>query len=247
MFKINGRQAVLEIYGPIGADIFEPDAVSATSVRDFIRQCQAADVRELELRIDSPGGSVFEGQSIYICLVQSGLKITAFVDGLAASAASLVLMAAQHIVTFNTSEVMIHETWSGIGGTADELTKQAALLRKLNDVYAEIYASRTGNMLTQVRSWMQVETWFFGQEIQSNRFADEYVEVRRQVVRASGRALSGPRAPSTRTERAAFVYAMAAAQERARGHAARPALSPSVRYGKSVGARRERVFACLRP
>src|SRR5690606_35651076 len=126
----------LVIFGPIGS--FEGE-VSARAVRDHLRATRG----DVLLRINSPGGDVFEAVAIHSLLREHG-RVTARVDGLAASAASVIAMAGKRIEMAQGALMMVHHA-HGLGlGNADDFRKLAATLDKVDEQLIGIYASRTG-------------------------------------------------------------------------------------------------------
>ena len=132
-----------------------------------------ANGEDVELRINSPGGSVFEGQAMYTALRRYTGKVTVNVDSLAASAASFVAMAASRISMAENAMMMIHKAWGLTVGNADDTRKQADLLDKIDGVLVAQYAARTGNTPEQISEWMAAETWMTAQEAVDRKFADE--------------------------------------------------------------------------
>lgn len=99
-------------------------------------------------------------------------RVTAYIDGLAASAATYVALAAAEVVMAPGSFFMIHNAWTLAMGNADELDETAALLRKVDDSIVDDYRRKTGADVEQVRDWMKAETWFNADEALANGFVD---------------------------------------------------------------------------
>lgn len=121
--------------------------------------------------VNSPGGIAAEGAAIMAELQRHG-RVTAIVQGLAASAASLAVMGAGEIVIHQAAMIMIHDPHALTIGPAETHRKMAGTLDKLGDVYAEGYARATGNPVAMVRGWMRAETWLDADEALALRFAD---------------------------------------------------------------------------
>lgn len=154
--------------------IHEEIGLWGVTARDFIRDYQALDPSaEISLSIHSPGGDVFEALAIYNTLIRDRARITGRVEGLAASAASLILMAAGRIVMPENAYLMVHNPLGGIRGEADEMRALAELLDKTTTTFAGIYASRTGLPDDEVRTIMAQETWLSAAEAVAKGFADE--------------------------------------------------------------------------
>jgi ATP-dependent protease ClpP protease subunit len=123
------------------------------------------------LVINSAGGSAPEGAAMAAEIERHG-KVTAQVQGIAASAASLVAVACYEIVIHPAAMMMIHEPSAVTGGTADDLREAAAALDKMNLTYAQAYARYTGHSPTTILAWMKAETWLTAEEAIELRFAD---------------------------------------------------------------------------
>jgi ATP-dependent protease ClpP protease subunit len=119
---------------------------------------------------------VFDGQTMYSRLVEHKATVTAYVDGLAASAASFIAMAADEIRIAEGAFMMIHNARSGLVGGADDFRKEADLLDTVNQVIRQKYVDRTGSTDEQVKTWMDAETWFTGKEAVDAGFADKLME-----------------------------------------------------------------------
>jgi ATP-dependent Clp protease, protease subunit len=139
--------------------------------------------RAIDLRIDSEGGSVTDARAIHSLLTQSRAKVNCYVDGYAASAASLVAMAGDKIHIGEGSFIMIHNARASVSQvTADEMLKYAETLKQINESMVMTYSARCGATPDKVRSWMNEETWFAGKDAINNGFADELIPDMRAVA-----------------------------------------------------------------
>lgn len=164
MFRImakSAKRAELLIYGPIGPT-FWGDEVSAADFAKLLKEI--GDVAEIDLRINSPGGDVFDAVTIYRQLVEHKAKITVHIDALAASAASFVAMAGDKIVMAEAGMMMIHDGQMFAVGDAAEMRRTADLLDTVSQTIAEVYAARTAKSATEIRDKMRAETWFNAKE-----------------------------------------------------------------------------------
>jgi ATP-dependent Clp endopeptidase proteolytic subunit ClpP len=160
---------------PKSADVSIHDEIGmwGVSASAFMRDLKAmGELDEINLSIHSPGGDVLDGWAIYNALKNSKAKITARVEGLAASMASVILMAADEIEIPENAYVMIHNPWGVAIGDAEELRDTAELLDKLGNGLVKAYTERTGNDEKDVREWMDAETWMDGKEAVERGFAD---------------------------------------------------------------------------
>lgn len=174
MAKKKKDSAEITLYGIVGQS-FWSDGVSASKFRDDLKAL--GEVKDISLRINSEGGDVFEGLTMYNLLVDHGAKITVHVDGLAASIASVIAMAGDEIRMGEGSFMMIHNPWGGAVGDANAMRRMADLLDKVKDQVANIYVARTKNSKNKVSTWMDDETWMNAEESKKKGFA-EVVEER---------------------------------------------------------------------
>lgn len=138
----------------------------------FARDLSKVTAKTIRLRINSPGGSVFEGINIFNALRRHGARIEVHVDSLAASIASIIAMAGDEIHMAENAYMMVHNPWALAIGDAEEMLKMAEVLEKLQNTSAEIYAKRSGKTVEEAAAWMSEETWFTAEEAKSAGLAD---------------------------------------------------------------------------
>ena len=168
----NGDKAVIRIYQEIGW--------FGITAEDFAIELDAITAPEIEVQINSPGGDVFDSIAIYNALRAHPARVTMRVDGIAASAASVIVQAGDHRVMLSASQVFIHEAWGLAVGSAEEMRAFADMLDKQSDVIAGIYANRSGESAEHFRSLMAAETWLTDAESVEAGLADEVVTPKRQ-------------------------------------------------------------------
>jgi len=202
-----GSAAQVEIYGEIGFD-----GVTSAGVRQWLGEIGQRDV---SLTLNSGGGDVFEGVAIYNDLAALPGKVTVTITGLAASAASVIAMAGDHIVMMETSMMMLHNSWTPIEGDRHLLQHVIGVLEKNDQSMATIYAARTGQPAAKIREMMDAETWLSPQEALALGFADE-VRPAGPVSPPAGdlSRVIGSARPRGRSE--AFLKELRAARERQR-------------------------------
>jgi ATP-dependent Clp protease protease subunit len=146
----------IEIMGTIGWDV---------TASDISRQLKDAEPGPITVRINSPGGSVFDGIAIASMLRRRG-DVTAIVDGLAASAASIIAIGADRRVMAPGTLLMIHNPWSMAGGNADDLRKEADVLDVIASEMSKLYADASGGKLSEkeARKLMDDETWLTAED-----------------------------------------------------------------------------------
>jgi ATP-dependent protease ClpP protease subunit len=165
--------AVIRIFGDIG-DSWWGDSVSAAQFAEDLDEI--GKVAQLEVRLNSPGGDMFDGVAIYNTLRNHPARVTAYVDGLAASAASVIAMGADELVMGTGTQLMIHDAWALSVGNADEMRAQAAVMDQLSDSMADIYADRAGGTADEWRNAMRDESWFGADEAVEAGLADRVVK-----------------------------------------------------------------------
>ncbi|WP_145631142.1 head maturation protease, ClpP-related [Rhizobium sp. ERR 1071] len=132
---------------------------------------------EVLVRINSPGGDVFTAEAIFTILSMSQAQITARIEGLAASAATLIAMAADRVEIASNGFMLIHEPYSaGAGGTADELRIASEDLQRLTDRYVEAYARKTGQSEEDVLALMKENRLLSAQEAVEFGLCDEVID-----------------------------------------------------------------------
>lgn len=154
------------------ADVFLYDEIGGFGVnaRDFISEIRASGAKKINLRINSPGGSVFDGLAIYNFLKEQ--DVTVQIDGLAASIASIIAMAGKEVRIASNGFLMIHNPWGGAMGDSEEMRQTADLLDKIRDSLVGTYAKKTGKDEETIKRWMDDETWFSAEEAKKNGFVD---------------------------------------------------------------------------
>jgi len=168
-----GDVGTMYLYGQIGESFFS-EGITAKQVADDLKKL--GKLSTLNVRINSEGGDVFQGKTIFTLLKDQSARVVAHIDGLAASSASLVAMAANEIKIAEGSFLMIHNAWSMSVGNAEEMRRTADLLDQVDQTIVSTYAQRTGNSPQAVSDWMAAETWFNASDAKKHGFADFVVE-----------------------------------------------------------------------
>jgi ATP-dependent protease ClpP protease subunit len=132
---------------------------------------------KIHLRINSPGGSVFDAEAMRTAVKQHKAKVIAHVDGYAASAATLVAIAAKEVEISAGAMFMIHDAWGALAGGSKDMRDYADMLEKANESLVTSYVKKTGQAESQVRSWMEAETWFTAAEALKNGFVDRIFQI----------------------------------------------------------------------
>ena len=172
-FKNEAEAVNIQIYDEISSDDFWGDVVTAKAINDEIAQ---ANGKPLNIHINSYGGEVFEGFAIYNNLKSYAGKKVVYVDGIAASIASVIAMAGDEVYMNKASMLMIHNASGVAVGNAEEMKKVVSALEQINEVIRDVYKNRSNLDDEQLKQFMDNETYFTPQEAVQYGFADGIVE-----------------------------------------------------------------------
>jgi ATP-dependent protease ClpP protease subunit len=169
------------LYGTVGASFWDEEHFTPSMVRDMLD----GKIGPLTVRINSGGGIAMDGQAIYTMLTDYQGEVHVIVDGIAASAASLIAMAGDTITMRRGAVMMIHDPaqpWPDGRGTEDDYLRTAQWLRVVSNAYADVYAERAGIGREEARAVMKAETYFDGEGAVAAGFATETDEEQAQAV-----------------------------------------------------------------
>ena len=169
--------STLYLYGEIFGD-----GTSTRSVSEFLEANASAG--EVQVRINGPGGDVFEGNAVYNLLKQSAAKVVVHIDGLAASMMALIAMAGDEINMAENAMLMIHDPYAPyISGGADKLRRAADMLEQLREQQVAIFAARSGQKPKAVRDAMAAETWYTAKEAKALGYVDKITKSQKLAAR----------------------------------------------------------------
>ncbi|WP_341505920.1 head maturation protease, ClpP-related [Sphingomonas sp. 2378] len=169
-----------EATGPETTTLFVYDVIDGfwgVSAADFAKELAAITTPKVRLRINSPGGDVFEARAMMTAIREHPAEFTAVVDGLAASAATALTLACDTVEIAEGGFYMIHRAWTFAMGNAEDMTATATLLGKIDDVLTEGYVAKTGKSTAEIEAWMKAETWFNAAEAIEAGFVDRMAAV----------------------------------------------------------------------
>lgn len=152
-------------------DWFEVEATSPKKVIDLLNQ--AKNNEDIEVEINSGGGSVFAGSEIYTALKSYSGKVITKIVGIAASAASVIAMAGYKILISPTGQIMIHNASGRFGGDYNDMEKGAEILKNINATISNSYRIKTGLSNEELLEMMNKETWLTPQQALEKKFVDE--------------------------------------------------------------------------
>jgi len=157
------------------SEVFIYDEIGGSfgiSADEFVKDLQNIKSKKIDVRINSPGGSVFDAVAIYNSLIKHPATVTTYVDALAASAASIIAMAGDECVMMIGSQLMIHDALGAEMGNAKAMRAMADFLDQQTGNLATIYASKAGGDIDEWLKLMYAETWMFAQEAVDFGLAD---------------------------------------------------------------------------
>ena len=188
--QAQGDRAEILIYDDIGAGFF-----GGISAKDFADELAGiGDVEEINVRINSPGGSVFDGFAIYNSLKRLDAKIIVDIDGMALSIASVIAMVGDEIRMADNAMMMVHNPFTVVAGTSKELRETADVLDSMRDNIAQTYSERSKLSTDEAITAMDAETWYTAQEAVDVGLADNTTEELKVAAHFDLSRFSHPRA-----------------------------------------------------
>lgn len=174
----NSSELILE--GVIASDSWFEDDVTPKLFREELAQHPGA----VTVRINSPGGDVSAGVSIYNMLNEHNGEVHVKVDGIAASIASLIAMAGDKITMLPGAMMMVHLPWTIAAGNSDDMKQVVEVLEKTGESMIPIYSARTGLSEERVEELLKAETWMTAEDAVELGFADEAIEAKTSLANA---------------------------------------------------------------
>lgn len=168
----DGIRAEIIVYGQIGTSMWDDSGMSAQKFSDELKALPST-VKNLDVRINSPGGDVFQGITIYNRLKQHPAKITVYIDGLAASIASIIALAGDEVIIGDGALFMVHKPWTWTMGNSDELDTTVERLIQIEDEMVTIYKAKSGLPRDEIKSLLRAETWMSADEAIEKGFVDK--------------------------------------------------------------------------
>jgi len=153
--------------------IYDEIGIWGITAKQFLDDLNGlGDVTTLNVRLNTPGGSVFDGNAIYNALRRHPANVIVTVDGLAASMGSVIAMAGDEIIMPENALMMIHDPSGLVWGTAEDMAKMADALEKMKSGLIAAYRNKTGLPDDEISALMAAETWLTADEAQAKGFAD---------------------------------------------------------------------------
>jgi len=167
--KTENDEATVYLYDAIGGWF-------GIIAEEFIRDFNAIEAKTIKLHINSPGGDVFDGRAIHTAVKQHPAQVTAQIDGLAASAATYIALAADTVTMAEGAFFMIHNAWTLALGDKNDMLDMADLLEKIDQTIQRDYQNKTGKDADEIKGFMDDESWFTADEALDHGFIDEIIE-----------------------------------------------------------------------
>jgi len=165
-----GNVGEIHIYGMITDEKWFEEDVTPGWVKD--QMAKLKDSKLINIFINSTGGGVFAGMTIYNMIKRFTADTTTYVDGVAASIASVIAMAAKKVVMPKNAMLMMHNPLGLVVGYAEDMRKEADLLDRIKTSIASVYVDKTKKPEKEILDMMTAETWMNGEEAVKSGFAD---------------------------------------------------------------------------
>jgi ATP-dependent Clp protease protease subunit len=170
------------IYGTIESEFGWWSTNDEITPKQFKKDLDAlGEIQTLNIYINSTGGDVFAAQAIYSMLKRKQCKVNTYIDGLAASAATIIAMAGDNVYMPINAMMMIHNAWTFAYGNADDFRKVADDLEKITESIIAVYLEKTGLEEKKIKKMMDEETWLSANDAYELGFANE-IQQEKQVA-----------------------------------------------------------------
>jgi ATP-dependent Clp protease protease subunit len=143
---------------------------------DLVRYVNSLGDKDILVRLNTPGGDVFDGMAIFNSLANHKGKVTIRIEALAASMGSVLAMAGKEIQAYSNTMMMIHDPWTYMAGNQYELREMADLLEKISGNMLDVYAGRSKIGKREMKEIMKAETWYTAKEAKEKGFIDTILE-----------------------------------------------------------------------
>ena len=175
--KAESKTSEIFLYGNIGS---EYNGVDLKLFNQMLKEIPAS-AKEVSIRINSPGGDVFQGVAMHTRLKSLKQKKKVYIDGVAASIASVIALAGDEVVISEAGMMMIHKPWTFAMGNGDELMKTVDLLDKIESQMIGLYAKKTKMSAVEIANLMKEDFWMTSKEAIEYGFADSEIEASAQL------------------------------------------------------------------
>jgi len=190
--KAEGEDAEIMVYSEIVSEKWWSGEISTDDFDKALKEAKKNGARNLNIRINSPGGEVYAAVAMRSMVINSGFEnIRVMIEGLCASAATLfATIPGAKVVIADGSEFMIHNPRTIAWGNASEIEQTVDHLHKMEQQFHGMYASKTGKPEDQIKEWMDATTWFTAKEACEQGFCDELLETEKAVASVTDKDLA---------------------------------------------------------
>lgn len=171
--KAKAEKAEIWIYEFIGKDFWSGEGLTA---KDFQKELAQVKAPQIDLHVNSPGGDVFDGVTIHNLLKQHPANVTTYIDGLAASIASVIALAGDTVYMAENALFMLHQPWGFTMGNIEDHEKTVEVLKQIEGSIAKTYTAKTGKENSEILEMMRKETWLNADEAAEMGFVDEITD-----------------------------------------------------------------------
>lgn len=169
-YEITAKADVSEIW------LYDEIGTWGIGAKEFIAELNAITSPQIALHINSPGGEVFEGNAIYNAIKRHTATVTTYIDGLAASIASVIALAGSRVVIAANGLYMLHNPSGVVMGPAEVMRRTADILDKIRDTMAGVYGAKSGQTPEAIAALLDAETWYSAEEAKAAGFVDEIAD-----------------------------------------------------------------------
>ena len=170
--RVKGSEKIQDKADEATVYIYDEISWYGIQAETFIKDFNNLTEKTIHLRFNSPGGSVFDGTAMFNTIKNHKSRTIAHIDGLAASISSIVALAADEVRMSENAFMMIHDPWSMVVGSADDMRDEADLLDKVGGTIATTYINKTGKTDEEIKTLMAAETWMTADEALEMGFID---------------------------------------------------------------------------
>jgi ATP-dependent Clp endopeptidase proteolytic subunit ClpP len=166
-YEIKNKKDTSEIW------LYDEIGMWGTGAKEFIVELNAIKSNKIDMHINSPGGDVFDGAAIYNAVRRHPATVTSFIDGIAASIASVIALSGEKVVMAENAIFMMHNPSGLTFGTAEDMRKTADILDKVRETMIGAYVAKSGKEDDEIKELLDGETWLNAEEAKEAGFADE--------------------------------------------------------------------------
>ena len=185
---LDEKTGELTLYGEISDVTWWGDEITPKQFKEELDAL--GDIDTLNVYINSPGGDVFAGQTIYSMIKRHKAQVNVYIDGVAASIASLIAMAGDKVIMPANAMMMVHNPWAFAAGNAQDFRKLADDLDKIRDSMIVAYESKSALTTDEIKKLLDAETWLSAKDCHEYGFADEIEEAKQAAACVDKKYLS---------------------------------------------------------